>query len=421
TAIFVLRSTDMGRTWSNPVQASDPGTSEDKPWSTADGRYVYVTWTRFSGTPTQIRFARSTDGGQTWGNYTNLHTTGQTAQWSIPAVGRGDTVYVSWSLDDRNTSGWTVGWDPYVKISTDRGVTWGAEYPSPRANNYRASGTGGSFRWRHLPYSGFAVSKKTGHLHRAYTTRDSSTGVYRIRYTRSTDAGRTWSTPFRLNSTMTPDTFEAFFPWIAVDDSVGHIHVVWYDMRAGRPDSSLDVYYRRSTDGGTTWLPELRVTDVSFWPDTLPSGGFAAIIGDYINVATSTDFAVAGWCDCRNERQGRKEDVYVSRYGYLVDIKEGKKQALETDFILSPCRPNPSRGLVKIQFTNPVTADLSLKVFDLCGNVVRTLIEGTVKEGTNRVMWDGRDDNNVEVPQGVYFIRLKTDKATRIDKITIVK
>ena len=68
-----------------------------------------------------------------------------------------------------------------------------------------------------------------------------------IYYKRSTDAGTSWGADTRL--TNAPYFSES--PSIAISGSV--LHVVWYDERNNWGD--YNIYYKRSTDGGLTWDP----------------------------------------------------------------------------------------------------------------------------------------------------------------------
>jgi flagellar hook assembly protein FlgD len=63
----------------------------------------------------------------------------------------------------------------------------------------------------------------------------------------------------------------------------------------------------------------------------------------------------------------------------------------------------------RLQFTVGRTARVSLKVYDLQGRAVRTLIEQDAAPGTFRTTWDGRDDQGRAAGKGVYFVRFATD------------
>jgi hypothetical protein len=80
---------------------------------------------------------------------------------------------------------------------------------------------------------------------------DDTHGNREIFYRRSTDGGTTWEASYRLTSTPG----ESLFPVLAVD-STDNVHVVWED---DGPDDR-EIYYRRSPDGGGTWDPVKRLT-----------------------------------------------------------------------------------------------------------------------------------------------------------------
>jgi hypothetical protein len=68
--------------------------------------------------------------------------------------------------------------------------------------------------------------------------------------------------------------------------------------------------------------------------------------------------------------------------------------------------PNPALAAAQIRYDVPAAGDVTLRVFDLQGAVVRTLLNGRVSAGPGMVEWDGRNDQGHETPAGVYFFRL---------------
>jgi hypothetical protein len=52
---------------------------------------------------------------------------------------------------------------------------------------------------------------------------------------------------------------------------------------------------------------------------------------------------------------------------------------------------------------------------------VKTLLSGPVEAGSHEVVWTGRDDRGLEVTSGVYFYRLATEGAARIEKVTRIR
>ncbi|NOT34842.1 MAG: hypothetical protein HOP12_11825 [Candidatus Eisenbacteria bacterium] len=68
---------------------------------------------------------------------------------------------------------------------------------------------------------------------------------------------------------------------------------------------------------------------------------------------------------------------------------------------LAPPAPNPARGRVTLHFTSPVTADVTIRIVDAAGRLVRReLIRGA--SGSRQWVWDGRDDHGTRAPAGVY-------------------
>jgi hypothetical protein len=90
-------------------------------------------------------------------------------------------------------------------------------------------------------------------------------------------------------------------------------------------------------------------------------------------------------------------------------------------FELSQNYPNPFNPTTTITFSLPVAGDASLKVFNSAGQLVRTLIEGTVEAGAHNIVWDGRNDRSAEVASGVYFYVLEQNDNKATNKMILVK
>ena len=86
-----------------------------------------------------------------------------------------------------------------------------------------------------------------------------------IFFTRSIDGGGSWTSPVAINDDNT--TFDQMHPVIDVKTD-GTIDIAWYDKRNSTNDDAWDVYITRSTDGGNSFFPNLRVTDQSFLTTT---------------------------------------------------------------------------------------------------------------------------------------------------------
>src|SRR2546428_3269818 len=110
---------------------------------------------------------------------------------------------------------------------------------------------------------------------------------------RSLDGGATWNEPIRVNNDTT--TNDHFFPWMAV--SHGLINIDFYDRRLDPQNHLVDVFYAESADGGASFSPNVRVTDVSFNPDAIIFSNGESFIGDYIGIASNGTRAHSVWTD----------------------------------------------------------------------------------------------------------------------------
>jgi hypothetical protein len=90
-------------------------------------------------------------------------------------------------------------------------------------------------------------------------------------------------------------------------------------------------------------------------------------------------------------------------------------------FALGPAVPNPSKGNVGISYDLPVETPVSLKVYNLSGQLVRTLVSGKEQAGYKHVSWDGRSENGTRTASGVYFYRLEAGSFAATKKLVVVR
>jgi len=84
-------------------------------------------------------------------------------------------------------------------------------------------------------------------------------------------------------------------------------------------------------------------------------------------------------------------------------------------------RPNPSAGQIEIGFVLPADARVSLRVYDVAGRLVRSLLDGPMPAGVHRTRWDGADDRGRGARSGVYFTKLKVGSTIRSERIMLLR
>jgi hypothetical protein len=89
--------------------------------------------------------------------------------------------------------------------------------------------------------------------------------------------------------------------------------------------------------------------------------------------------------------------------------------------LLGQNHPNPFNPATEIEFSVPERVSASLRVYDTSGQLVASLVEGTVDAGTRRVEWNGLDWRGRAAASGVYFYRLVIPGATETRKMVLLK
>ena len=90
----------------------------------------------------------------------------------------------------------------------------------------------------------------------------------------------------------------------------------------------------------------------------------------------------------------------------MTAVLEDQTTTEPQTFSLAQNYPNPFNSGTVIAFALPANSDVRLAVYNLQGQNVATLVEGTRHAGTYTVNWDGRDESEGELASGVYLYRL---------------
>jgi len=105
--------------------------------------------------------------------------------------------------------------------------------------------------------------------------------------------------------------------------------------------------------------------------------------------------------------------------GELVSVPKGEPQA---QFSLGPCFPNPFKATTLIRFSIRERSRVSLKIYNVAGQLVRRLFDRDLSPGTyTDVMWDGRDDSGNSIGPGVYLYKLDTPLYSETKKMVLLR
>lgn len=99
----------------------------------------------------------------------------------------------------------------------------------------------------------------------------------------------------------------------------------------------------------------------------------------------------------------------------------GVTQLPRKTIALDQNRPNPFNPMTEIRFVVPRAGRGSLRVYNLRGELVRTLLSGQIQAGESTVMWNGRADDGQQVSSGIYFYRLQVDNEIDVKSMMLLK
>jgi len=83
--------------------------------------------------------------------------------------------------------------------------------------------------------------------------------------------------------------------------------------------------------------------------------------------------------------------------------------------------PNPFNPTTTIDYSLPEASKVRLDIYNVKGQLVRTLLNGDMPAGMHSVLWDGRDNNNAVVASGVYFYRLSSINNVQTKRMLLMK
>ncbi len=406
--IYYKRSTDGGTNWGADTRLTNiDSANSESPSIAVNGSIVHVVWQDIrDGYYSEIYYKRSTDGGINWGADTRL-TNNPYGKNNTSIAVSGSNVHIVW-FDSRDG----LNGEIYYKLSTDGGLTWGAD--TRLTNNTAVS-----------KYPSIVVSGSNVHIV-WYDNRDGNDEIY---FKRSTDGGINWGADIRL----TNNTAYSRFPSIAVSGSI--VNVVWEDERHG--SNNVEIYYKRSTDNGISWGADTRLTNNTYsseYPSITVSGLIVHIVwqdfsdGNWeIYYKRSSDGGINWGADTRlmdNVADSKRPHIAVS--GSIVhvvwhDLKYGPSEEIcykrnptgnvgiksisteiPTSFSLEQNYPNPFNPSTNIQFSIPNSGNVKLTVYNALGQEIQSLLNSSINAGTYSFQFNGKDLNS-----GFYFYKLE--------------
>jgi hypothetical protein len=416
--VYYKRSTDSGLNWNPGERLSINPDNSVKPIIAVAQNNVHVVWQDHrdhGGAGGDIYYRRSTNNGD-WFEPTVRLTNFVSFKYYYDIDAFEDNIHIVWG-DDRN------GGDIYYISSTDNGLTWSPEFlltnPTSLDINPKISTSGNNV---------FIVwDSQRGGTHEVY-------------FRRSTDNGNTWDPEEKLTSS----NINAFNCDITSFDN--NIHITWEDHRTG---PSGEIFYIRSINFGADWSAETRLTFnavnikspyiASFqekvhliWPDKRNPELEVFYLRSIDNgdnwEAEELLSSIPGhsWFSKVTAFEGNVfviwEDLFIGGASKIMFRRSTSPAPVNneinppTEFGFDQNYPNPFNPVTRIKYQIPELSFVTLKVFDVLGNEITTLVNEEKPLGNYEIQFDATN-----LPSGVYFYRLQAGSFVETKKMVLLK
>jgi hypothetical protein len=83
--------------------------------------------------------------------------------------------------------------------------------------------------------------------------------------------------------------------------------------------------------------------------------------------------------------------------------------------------PNPFNPSTTIRYALSQDAHVTLRVYDMMGQLVKTLVDGVEQAGTNQAVWNGRNESGASVSSGIYIYRMTAGNFTATRRMLFLK
>ena len=102
----------------------------------------------------------------------------------------------------------------------------------------------------------------------------------------------------------------------------------------------------------------------------------------------------------------------------VVSVED--EEILPDEFLIS-AYPNPFNPSTSISYTLPTNSEVKLKLYDILGNEVITLVNEEKMKGTHKAIWNGKNSAGSNVSTGIYIARLYAGNQFKNLKLMLLK
>ncbi len=115
-----------------------------------------------------------------------------------------------------------------------------------------------------------------------------------------------------------------------------------------------------------------------------------------------------------------EEGIYVFNEDVIVANNDDTIPSPPQNYVMN-IFPNPFRTGTNVSFSIPRDAQVTIKVFNTRGQLVRTLVRNDMSKGTHQINWDGIDGSGKMLASGIYIIQLESSGENIVQKVMLLK
>lgn len=370
-----------------------------------------------------VSFVNSTTGWVAGSNGTMLKTINAGVSWSSQTTNTSNLINGIYFFDA--STGWLVGDGGIIKKTTNGGDNWTSQNSTTADNLYAVQFIDGNIGWA-VGGSGQGTILKTTNGGTTWTSQTPGYGqLYSLSMVsanigwvvgsgpifKTTDGGTSWNSQSNPSNTL--------------------YSVLFADAFTGGAVGAYGYTYR-TTDGGTNWTTQPNTTgnfrclcginSLTIW-----------VVGDNSNIYKSTDggstwikqltngysnFYAAQFVDANNGWVVGDNGTILGTTcgGSVTSVWENRSDEIPRAFSLYQNYPNPFNPSTVIDYQIATRSLVSLRVYDLLGREIATLVNEEKSPGMYKARWDANT-----VSSGVYLCRLQAGNNTKTIKLVFLR
>ncbi len=236
--------------------------------------------------------------------------------------------------------------------------------------------------------------RQNGNVLIVYATQEGNRRLYLAEYTSS---GTEVTAPFEI---LDMTDINAVDPYIAISNNE-YLSLTWVDTRNGKKEIYTQLYDNLLSPIGGNSKVSVDSPEFMLNPVTTAHNGRAWY----------------SWVDSRVNGL----NIYANNSIYLAtDISDDNLQ-VPSGFELIQNYPNPFNPSTEISFRLPENTFVTVSVYNMLGQLVKTLVESDLTAGMHTTTWDATNQFDSKVASGIYFYKMETDSFVEMKKMMLLK